>query len=79
MSGHSKHPRFRLDTESYRRLRQLVLKRDHWRCQFCGCIAGLEVHHVIPRGRLGGDYEENLITLCGHCHLSVHEHYRRRK
>ena len=29
----SKRPRLRLDSESYRRLRQQVLERDRWCCQ----------------------------------------------
>ena len=67
-----KRPRLRLDAESYRLLRQQVLQRDHWQCQQCGSMAGLEVHHIEPRGRLGDDAEDNLITLCRHCHAILH-------
>jgi len=63
-----KHPRFALDPPAYRFLRELVLRRDHWRCQCCGALEGLEVHHLKPRSQLGHDIEENLITLCGKCH-----------
>jgi 5-methylcytosine-specific restriction endonuclease McrA len=28
----------------------------------------LQVHHIQPRGRLGDDAAENLITLCAACH-----------
>jgi 5-methylcytosine-specific restriction endonuclease McrA len=68
----SKHRRLRLDPESYRLLRQSVLQRDQWRCQSCGSIAGLEVHHMTSRHRLGDDLEENLITLCQRCHQNIH-------
>jgi 5-methylcytosine-specific restriction endonuclease McrA len=67
-----KRPRLRLDTESYGALRQSILQRDHWRCQSCGSVVGLEVHHVQSRGRLGDDSEENLITLCRQCHRMLH-------
>ena len=67
-----KHPKLRLDAESYRLLRQAVLQRDQWRCQSCGSIVGLEVHHIQSRGRLGNDAEENLITLCYQCHGLLH-------
>jgi 5-methylcytosine-specific restriction endonuclease McrA len=67
-----KHPRFRLGPEAYSELRQAVLSRDQWRCQICGAMAGLEVHHQIPRGRLGADNEQNLITLCHVCHRKRH-------
>ena len=68
----SKRPRLRLDPESYRMLCQSVLERDHWRCQSCGSTVGLEVHHMSPRGQLGDDTEENLITLCWSCHRTLH-------
>src|SRR5450755_1349613 len=35
----------RLDPQSYERLRQQVLRRDGWRCQSCGAMSSLEVHH----------------------------------
>jgi 5-methylcytosine-specific restriction endonuclease McrA len=68
-----KQPRLRLDPGSYRLLRQAVLERDQWRCQSCGSMVGLEVHHMSSRGQLGDDLEENLITLCSDCHRKVHQ------
>ncbi len=64
--------RIRLAAESYRKLRRLVLERDSWRCQFCGQIVNLQVHHLRPRSQQGDDKEENLITLCRACHERVH-------
>jgi 5-methylcytosine-specific restriction endonuclease McrA len=40
-----KHPRIRLEAELYEELRQRVLHRDGWRCQSCGTMSNLEVHH----------------------------------
>ena len=41
----------RLDPVSYENLRQLVLRRDGWRCQSCGTMSNLEVHHKqYPHG-----------------------------
>ena len=68
----SKRPRLRLHAESYRVLRESILRRDVWRCQSCGSMAGLEVHHIIPRGQFGDDDEDNLITLCWKCHRALH-------
>ncbi|MFQ5875229.1 MAG: HNH endonuclease [Dehalococcoidia bacterium] len=70
-------PRLRLDPEAYRRLHHQVLERDGWRCQCCGRLSGLQVHHIRPRGRLGDDAEQNLITLCNNCHRAVHLHKSR--
>ena len=66
--------RLRLDPVTYEKLRQQVLRRDGWRCQFCGAMSNLEVHHKEFRSHTGLDAEENLITLCSRCHASVHRH-----
>ena len=68
----SRHPRLRLDHNAYRGLWRQVLKRDGWRCQRCGSSKDLQVHHLQPRSLMGGDVEENLITLCSACHRQVH-------
>jgi len=67
-----KQPRLRLNPEEYGVLRNQVLKRDGWRCQECGAMKDLQVHHIRPRSRLGGDVMQNLITLCGRCHGKRH-------
>jgi len=64
--------RSRLDPVSYENLRQQVLRRDGWRCQSCGAMSTLEVHHQRFRSLSGVDSEENLITLCDRCHKAVH-------
>jgi len=64
--------RLRLDPVSYEKLRQQVLRRDGWRCQSCGSMSNLEVHHKEFRSRLGNDSEGNLITLCTACHAQMH-------
>jgi len=65
-------PHLRLDPVSYENLRQQVLRRDGWRCQSCGTMSNLEVHHRKFRSHSGDDSEENLITLCTHCHAQGH-------
>ena len=62
----------RLDPVSYETLRQQVLRRDAWRCQSCGTMSNLEVHHRQFRSHAGDDSEENLITLCAQCHAGIH-------
>jgi len=65
-------PRRRLDSESYLALCEQVLQRDGWRCQSCGSLRNLQVHHRNFRSRLGDDTTENLITLCADCHRHQH-------
>jgi 5-methylcytosine-specific restriction protein A len=62
----------RLDRLSYEDLRQRILRRDGWRCQSCGTMSNLEVHHREFRSHSGSDSEENLIALCVACHARVH-------
>jgi len=72
LDWHKKSRRLRLDPVSYKSLRQQVLRRDGWRCQACGTMSNLEVHHKQFRSHSGEDSEENLITLCAACHTGVH-------
>jgi 5-methylcytosine-specific restriction endonuclease McrA len=67
-----KIPRLRLDPVSYEMLRQEILRRDGWKCQSCGTMSNLEVHHHQFRSHSGQDSDENLITLCTACHARMH-------
>jgi 5-methylcytosine-specific restriction endonuclease McrA len=67
-----KATRLRLDPLSYESVRKQILLRDGWRCQSCGTMSNLEVHHRTFRSHSGADSEENLITLCAACHARVH-------
>ena len=62
----------RPDPLSYDGLRQQILRRDGWKCQSCGAMSNLEVHHRQFRSHSGEDSEENLITLCKAWHARVH-------
>ncbi len=64
--------RLRLDPAAYDTLRHSVLRRDSWRCQSCGAMSNLEVHHQTFRSHSGEDSEFNLITLCRDCHDRQH-------
>ena len=70
----AKNPRLRLDVKSYHELHRQVLQRDGWRCQVCGSMQHLQVHHLTLRSQSGSDLEQNLITLCAECHARVHRH-----
>lgn len=73
-----KQRRLRLDNDAYQRLRRQVFERDRWRCQWCGSMSNLEVHHKQFRSRSGDDSEDNLITLCHACHNITHAGQDRR-
>ena len=67
-----RQPRLKLDPKRYAIVRLLVLERDSWRCQECGSMECLEVHHIERRSQLGDDVMGNLITLCAGCHGKCH-------
>ena len=69
----AKSPRLRLDSEKYRELHRQLLERDGWRCQICGSMRHLQVHHLKLRSQAGDDEELNLITLCAECHARLHQ------
>lgn len=67
-----------------RKVRDLVRARDNLTCIMCnkvdlngygykniynGNLGRLQMHHIIPNGSAT---EENIVTLCNHCHQIVH-------
>ena len=47
--------------------RKNVLRRDRFRCQYCGSRDRLTIDHVLPKSRGGRDTWENLVTACTRC------------
>jgi 5-methylcytosine-specific restriction endonuclease McrA len=74
-----KQTRLQLEPHAYQRLCRRVLARDGWKCQACGSMRHLQVHHKQFRSHSGHDSEENLITLCGECHKLAHGSERLRR
>jgi len=64
--------RIKLGKQIYRRLIKRVLERDGWRCQKCGSLENLQVHHKIKKSQQGSDTLGNLVSLCAHCHMEEH-------
>lgn len=52
------------------KVRQRVLERDGYICQWCRAVKGtkLHIHHILKRVAGGSDHEDNLITVCPKCH-----------
>lgn len=49
-----------------------ILKRDNFRCQYCGKNwkdVTLEVDHIIPKSKWWSDDVNNLITCCRECNM----------
>jgi 5-methylcytosine-specific restriction endonuclease McrA len=48
--------------------RMNILRRDNYRCQYCGAkTQDLTIDHVIPKSRGGGDSWDNLVCCCQRC------------
>ncbi len=67
-----KPTRNRLAPDEYAALQRKILQRDGWRCQLCGSMRALEIHHLQRRSQSGVDSEDNLVTLCSECHRALH-------
>lgn len=44
-----------------------VFERDGGRCQKCGSRSDLQLDHVIPVSKGGGNATQNIQLLCGDC------------
>ncbi len=71
-----RQPRLKLDPKEYAVVRKRVFERDGWRCQDCGSMHNLQIHHMKRRSQLGDDVADNLITLCSACHEDRHRRHR---
>lgn len=53
-----------------RTIRARIYARDQYQCVACGTNKSLQVDHIHPVSRGGGDEPENLQTLCQRCNAS---------
>ena len=53
------------------KIKDIVLKRDEYKCCICNTKTNLHIHHIIPRQQGGNHDESNLITLCAKCHMHI--------
>lgn len=61
-----------LKSDEWERKRYVVLKRDNWRCVFCGGRA-TEVHHKrYAKYNIGKEPIEWLVSVCKPCHDAQH-------
>ena len=61
-----------LKSEAWQRKRYVVLKRDNWRCAYCGERA-TEVHHTrYAKINIGKEPIDWLISVCKSCHDKKH-------
>jgi len=61
-----------LKSEAWQRKRYVVLKRDHWKCVYCGDKA-TQVHHLrYAKYNIGKEPIDWLVSVCKTCHEDKH-------
>lgn len=61
-----------LNSEEWQRKRYVVLKRDNWRCVYCGEQA-TQVHHKrYAKYNIGKEPIDWLVSVCASCHGNQH-------
>lgn len=60
-----------LQSDEWKRKRYVVLKRDNWRCVYCGAPA-TQVHHLKYARNIGKEPIKWLVSVCKSCHDANH-------
>jgi 5-methylcytosine-specific restriction endonuclease McrA len=61
-----------LKSDAWQRKRYVVLKRDDWRCVYCGNRA-TQVHHKrYAKYNIGKEPIDWLVSVCDECHNKIH-------
>jgi len=64
--------RQKIDGKEYYMFALTVFEQANWRCQTCGKLAPLQVHHNKKRSQGGKHTLGNCIALCPKCHEKEH-------
>lgn len=61
-----------LKSDAWKRKRYVVLRRDNWRCVYCGARA-TQVHHKrYAKWNIGKEPIKWLVSVCKPCHDAIH-------
>jgi len=61
-----------LKSDEWMRKRYVVLKRDNWRCVYCGAPATQVHHKKYAKRNIGSEPIKWLVSVCNSCHESLH-------
>jgi 5-methylcytosine-specific restriction endonuclease McrA len=61
-----------LRSDAWKRKRYVVLKRDNWRCVYCGSPATQVHHKTYARKNIGKESIKWLVSICKPCHDLQH-------
>lgn len=60
-----------LKSDAWKRKRFVVMRRDNWRCVYCGAPA-TQVHHLRYARNIGNEPIKWLVSVCDPCHNGFH-------
>lgn len=59
------------------------LQIAEYKCEMCGRLEknskGLQIHHISYKNLGNEDVNNELICLCGRCHILIHKYYDRKR
>jgi len=61
-----------LKSDEWKRKRHVVLKRDNWRCVYCGGYATQVHHKKYAKRNIGKEPIDWLVSICKSCHDARH-------
>ena len=66
-----------LKSDAWQRKRYVVMRRDNWKCVYCGAPA-TQVHHKrYAKYNIGKEPIDWLVSVCKACHDTIHhQEYR---
>ena len=65
------------ENASWRELKEKIKAERGAKCELCGSLGKLDLHHIISRKNKGKDTEDNLQLLCRACHAQTPSFGRR--
>ncbi|WP_430969077.1 HNH endonuclease [Spongiimicrobium sp. 2-473A-2-J] len=61
-----------LKSDEWKRKRYVVLKRDNWKCVYCGKRATQVHHKKYAKKNIGKEPIKWLVSICKSCHDKLH-------
>lgn len=61
-----------LKSDAWQRKRYVVMKRDNWRCVYCGAKATAVHHKRYAKYNIGKEPIDWLVSICKSCHEKQH-------
>lgn len=62
-----------LNSSTWKKKREKVIKREHYKCQLCSSRNNLEIHHLKGYNLIPNEPTSMLACLCTYCHKKEHE------